>query len=436
MCAYFFLRATRLCRDQGIFGLVATNTIGQGETREVALDQIAISNTIVRAVSSTPWPGTASLEVAHVWLFKGKWLGDIELDGNFVSEIGSDLTEVSNTRGKPFVLLSNLSLGFQGTIVLGLGFVMEPVEAQQLIEKSPTNKNVLFPYINGEDLLDQYDQSPSRWVINFGDMALSEAEVYTDCMRIVREKVKPERDILKDKGYREKWWQFGRRAVDLYRSIEGLDRVIAMCKVAKHCCMVFVPPSQVFSNRLTIFAMRYGYQLAVLQSTLHEVWARKFSATLETRLSYTPTDCFETYPFPNNYADLESVGNEYHDIRQSIMFRRREGLTQTYNRFHDPTETSTEFANLRDLHVKMDQSVADAYGWQDLKFGHGFHETKQGIRYTISEAASREVLDRLLALNHQRYAEEQAEKTTQAVAAPAKRSGKKAAANPTPGLFD
>jgi hypothetical protein len=90
------------------------------------------------------------------------------------------------------------------------------------------------------------------------------------------------------------------------------------------------------------------------------------------------------------------------------MAARREGLTATYNRFHTPHEVSQDIATLRALRVEMDRAVAAAYGWTNLDLGHGFHQTKQGIRYTISEAARREVLDRLLALNHERYAAEQA----------------------------
>lgn len=88
------------------------------------------------------------------------------------------------------------------------------------------------------------------------------------------------------------------------------------------------------------------------------------------------------------------------------MLSRGEGLTTIYNRFHDSKESSADIAELRRLHVEMDNAVAAAYGWADLDLGHGFHETKQGLRYTISEAARREVLDRLLRLNHERYAEE------------------------------
>jgi hypothetical protein len=101
-----------------------------------------------------------------------------------------------------------------------------------------------------------------------------------------------------------------------------------------------------------------------------------------------------------------SAGRNYLATRQQIMLTRQEGLTRTYNRFHDPEETGQDFQTVRKLHVEMDTSVAAAYDWTDLDLGHGFHETKQGIRYTISEAARREVLARLLKLNQERYAEE------------------------------
>ncbi|MBK8027682.1 MAG: hypothetical protein IPK19_41455 [Chloroflexi bacterium] len=88
------------------------------------------------------------------------------------------------------------------------------------------------------------------------------------------------------------------------------------------------------------------------------------------------------------------------------MLNRQEGLTATYNRFHNPDEHSTDIQMLRDLHRQMDEAVALAYGWGDLDLGHDFHDTAQGVRYTISEPARREVLRRLLALNFERHEEE------------------------------
>jgi Fe-S cluster assembly scaffold protein SufB len=88
------------------------------------------------------------------------------------------------------------------------------------------------------------------------------------------------------------------------------------------------------------------------------------------------------------------------------MLNRRKGLTATYNRFHNPEESAADIVKLRELHMQMDQAVAAAYGWSDLALGHAFHKTAQGVRFTISEVARREVLGRLLALNHSRYEEE------------------------------
>jgi hypothetical protein len=58
------------------------------------------------------------------------------------------------------------------------------------------------------------------------------------------------------------------------------------------------------------------------------------------------------------------------------------------------------------LHGEIDRAVATAYGWKDVDLRHGFYATKQGVRYTLSESARRTILERLLALNHERYAEE------------------------------
>ena len=88
------------------------------------------------------------------------------------------------------------------------------------------------------------------------------------------------------------------------------------------------------------------------------------------------------------------------------MLDREEGLTKTYNRVHDPDEQAGDVVRLRELHVELDLAVRDAYGWADLDLGHGFHETKFGTRFTFAPGPRQEVLDRLLALNHTRYAEE------------------------------
>jgi hypothetical protein len=103
---------------------------------------------------------------------------------------------------------------------------------------------------------------------------------------------------------------------------------------------------------------------------------------------------------------LEVVGQKCHEYRRQLMEQTGQGLTAVYGQVHTPGDSSADIQKLRQLHVEMDKAVAAAYGWSGLDLGHGFHQTKQGLRYTISEAARREVLSRLLKLNHERYAEE------------------------------
>ena len=407
LCAYFFLRTDQILGRGGQFGLIATNTIAQGDTREVGLDQMMAADwTIVRALSSRKWPGSAALEVSHVWMRRGSWYGLCLLDDRAVQGITPYLTPSGAVQGKPYMLYANSGKSFQGTYVLGMGFVLEPEEAQNLIAKNPCNYDVLSPYLNGEDLNSRFDQSPSRWVINFHDWPLELAETYPDCAKIVRERVKPERELSSDRFVRERWWQYKRRCPALYTTISGMKRVLTIAFTSRTCAFTFVPNNMVFSNAAVVLAFDSDYNFAVLQSTIHIEWAFSYGSSMKSDLRYTPTDCFETFPFPNDLLELDAIGKKYYQRRQSIMLTRQEGLTKTYNRFHNLQETAEDIVQLRALHKEMDEAVAREYGWDNLDLGHGFHETKQGVRYTISEAARREVLGRLLMLNHERYAEE------------------------------
>ena len=192
----------------------------------------------------------------------------------------------------------------------------------------------------------------------------------------------------------------------LYSTIADMERVLVIPRVSKYMICSWEPAGIVYSDATAIIATQFNADFALIQCTFHDSWARANGSTLETRMRYTPSDCFETFPFPNNMQQLDDIGERYYQHRQSIMLARQEGLTKTYNRFHDEQEKAEDIVQLRDLHREMDEAVARAYGWDDLALEHGFHETKQGIRYTISEGARREVLDRLLQLNHERYAEE------------------------------
>ncbi len=407
LCAYFFLRTLSLVRREGMCALLATNTIAQGDTREVGLDQIIASDwSIPRAIPSRKWPGEAGLEVAHIWLRAGQWDGLYVLNDVVVEDITAFLSPQGKVLGKPYILVANENKSFIGSFVQGMGFVLEPEVAQALIVNDTRNKDILFPYLNGEDLNSRHDQSPSRWVINFRDWSLEKAATYPDSFQIVEEKVKPERSLNNDKNLRERWWLYKRPTVALYSTITGMERVLVVPRVSKYMICAWEPRGIIYSDATCIIASESDATFTFIQCTFHGYWARANGSSLRNDQRYTPTDCFETFPFPTSTNNLNDIGERYHIHRQSIMLTQQEGLTKTYNRFHNSDEHASDIVKLRELHKEMDEAVAHAYGWDDLKLEHGFHETKQGLRYTISEEARREVLDRLLKLNHERYAEE------------------------------
>ncbi|MBP8121210.1 MAG: hypothetical protein KAZ26_01175, partial [Caldilineaceae bacterium] len=411
--AYFFLQAFANLRAGGNLGLIATNTIAQGDTRLTGLAKIEeMGGTIFRATNNKPWPGLAAVVVNVVHIAKGRIQPPFALDDMSVRFISSQL-DANRVIGEPFTLAANSGLSFQGSLTRGMGFIIEPEDAQSLLAEDPKNADVVKPYLNGQDLNSGSDQFPTRWVIDFQNWPLVKAEMYPGPMRILEERVYPERmgTAKNRKTYEKIWWQFWRPRVELYATIAPLKRVLVCAIVTKYLNFSFLPIDWVFAHKCCVIASDGDNFFSILQSSLHEVWSWHRSSTLGgSTLNYSPTDCFETFPFPESpnlqSPNLQSLGEAYHAHRAATMHTRQEGLTTTYNRFHDPDESAADIVRLRQLHVEMDHAVAASYGWGDLALGHGFHETAQGVRYTISESARREVLGRLLALNHARYAEE------------------------------
>ena len=441
LCAYFFMRCGQLLRQSGQMALLATNTVSEGDTRTVGLAQlVAAEFSISFAIRSMKWPGAANLEVAVVSLHKGHWNGGCVLDGIRVRAISDDLSVPSNVIGTPFQINANAGLAIEGAKNLGMGFILDPQEASKLITKDCRNKDVLFPFLNGEDVNSRPDQSATRWTIFFFEWPLNRegapdgydgpvAEDYPDCLKIVEERVKPERmsyppDSSWNRSLRAKWWQYGLPRPALLKALKGKSRALVKSAVSQNNFFVLVATNVVFSHATKVFIFEDFGHFSVLQSTLHDEWARKYGSSLESRFRYTPGSCFETYPFPKKISDLEGFGMHYHEFRENLMQLRNEGLSKTYNRFHSLGENSPDIVELRRLHTELDRAVLSSYGWQDLCLDHGFHETKQGVRFTVSEGARREVLDRLLALNQQRHAEEEAERAALPVAVSAKRGRK------------
>jgi hypothetical protein len=403
LCAAFFRRAFSSLVDRGALALIATNTLGKGDTRKAGLAEIKRASGVVTfAQRFVKWPGRANVEVNLVAIGKGR-NDQPYLDGRSVEEISSRLD--AGAEAEPLPLKQNEAKSFIGSYVLGMGFTMEPRDAQQLIAGDVRNRDCLFPYLNGEDLNTHPAQQPSRWVINFFDWPLERAEQYPELIEIVRRLVKPERDYLKRTRRRERWWVYGENTPGLYRVIRPLRRVLVRARVSELHMMHLTANGWVYSDQVVVVAFDDDYHFALLQSSVHEAWVWKNASSLESRNRYTPTDCFETFAFPQTPAEsvrdeAERLGNAYHEHRRQVTLSRQLGLTKTYNLFHNSTCTDDDIARLRELHTVMDQAIFACYGWADLDPGHDFHANERGqMRFTISPTARREVLRRLLALN-------------------------------------
>ncbi|NYH54015.1 hypothetical protein HNR06_003604 [Nocardiopsis arvandica] len=406
LCSYFLLRNLDLA-PKGRTGIIAINTIAQGGTREVGLDQVVDRGwSIYRAVKSQEWLGSANVHVSLVWAGHVEEQEQVFLSDAAVPWITPYLDAKSRVSGNPISLVANAEKSFQGSNVLGEGFVLEPERAKELIRKNPKNREVLFPYLIGKDINSRPDCSPSRWVINFGAMSEEEARDYPEPFEIVEREVKPVRMKNNRKVYRDYWWQYGEKRPAMMEAIAGLDRVLVIARVSDTGVPLLVQTGQVFNEKIVVFATGESGMLALLSSLIHNVWARKYSSTRTSDLQYTPSKCFETFPMPPLTRRMAELGEQLDDFRWNVMQKNQLGLTPLYGKVHDPACEESDILQLRGLHSQIDEAVKEAYGWTDLELGIGFYETPKGVRLTVSPMVRVEILDRLLELNFDRHEEE------------------------------
>ena len=385
---FFVGRSAKLLTTRGLLGLVTTGAILAGDSYRAAVEGLLESGfELTRELVREPWPGQGAT-VAYVALLMKRF--SLE----------------SKASDRPYALKSNDGLCNRGSDVFGEGFILSEEEVAEWKKAKSKSLEVVMPYLGGAEFNNDPSISPNRYIINFGEFTEAEAKQFEDAYERVERLVKPARKSVQQRDRRELWWLFATRAPAVVKFLATHRRCIAIAQLPRHLAFAFVPPGIVFSNTVLLFLFDSAGAFAALQSFIHAAWVYRWSGAMGTSTRYTSTECFETFPFPTDLAAIAKQGENYHSHRTTVMQTRQEGLTKTYNRFHDRGEASADIARLRALHVELDQAVAAAYGWHDLDLGHGFHPTKQGERYTLSEPARRTVLDRLLALNHQRYAEE------------------------------
>ena len=382
LVTHFFRRAFNIIRKDGTFGLISTNTISQGDTRSTGLRFICNhGGTIYNAQKRVKWPGLAAVVISIVNIFKGTYIGRKAIDDQETDLISAFLFHTGGNND-PEVLLANQGKSFIGSYILGMGFTFDDsnpeatsiAEMYHLIKKDPRNSERISPYIGGDEVNSSPTHSYHRYVIDFFNRSEEEVWNWPDLMQIVKDKVKPIRDSQKRDALRERWWQYAEKRPGLVRAIAECDRILAISRV-RATGFTFLPSSMVFSEQLVIFPFEKTSAFCILQSHIHEIWAYFFSSTALDLIRYSPSDCFETFPFPTNWETdptLEAIGKTYYDFRADLMVRTNQGLTDTYNDFHNPTHHTPDILKLRDLHEQMDRSVLNAYGWHDIDTTCGY----------------------------------------------------------------
>jgi hypothetical protein len=361
---YWFRKAHQALPNGGRGGLVATNSVSQGRSREVSLEWILENGGVItNAVSSQPWSGAAKVHVSIVnWVKDPRGPVAFQLDERPVTGITASLRE-GTRRPTPGTLAANLGIAYQGVIPAGMGFIVDEEEASRLLADVSAEYGVVVRrYLMGDDIVDDPAQEPRRWILDFGLMPLEEARKWPAALKIVEERVRPKRSRNRRKIYRERWWAFAEPRPAMRAKLTGLSRYLGANRVGKRLLFTWADATWCPGDKVVVFARTDDFTLGVLSSSLHTAWAWALSSTLKADLNYTPTSAVETFPWPQPTDEQrEMVARAARNVitrRQEICLEREIGLTRLYNEVDEGA-----YADLERLHERLDEAVAAAYGW-------------------------------------------------------------------------
>ena len=430
LVCYFLLRTLEITTKSSYCGFISTNSISEGDNQTSCLDVVGQTRSINWAISDLSWPGDANLYVSLLGLAPIDFGGQCNLNGVDVTYISSSLSDESpDETFVPLVIPSQKKLGYKGVEFLGDGFKLGDKLGLELFGKHGAS-GVVKRWLNGDHLTDR-GELPSHFAIDFADMSQEEASKFPECFDIVEELVKPKRADDNRAARRNRWWQYGEKAVGMRAAISPLKKALVRPFTSDTYFFDFVDTSFLFTNAIVVIPVDTYDYFAILNSSVHEVWARKQGSSMKMDFRYTPSKCIKTFPFPDRFSSLKEIGREYESLRQRAKKELQCGMTDLYAKVNDEGNDKPIIAEIRRLHRKLDSAVCDAYGWGGLQLNHGFFETtKNRIRYTIDKQAQRDVLKALQGLNQERY-EADVEKEARA-----KKEAKKSASRKGPEQTD
>jgi hypothetical protein len=420
---YWWHKAAELVRTGKArrFGLITTNSLRQTFARRVVQTQLSAKPplSLAFAIPDHPWVDTAdgaAVRIAMTVGVPGEHTGELlevktemdQADGSAKvtfdtkrGKISADLTTGANLAATK-ELKANDEISCPGVKLHGSGFIVTPDEAKNLgLGKIKGLEKHIRQYRNGKDLTDE-----PRDVMVIDLFGLTEKETrdkFPAVFQHVLTTVKPERDANNRATYRDNWWIFGEPRKELRPALKGLRRYIATVETAKHRWFEFLDAEILPDNRLIIFATEDAFHLGVLSSRIHVAFALASGGMLEDRPVYNKSRCFDPFPFPlcgeSEKACIRELAEALDAHRKQVQAKHGVTLTGLYNVLEKirAGETLTEkekfvhdrglVSTLKSLHDDLDAAVSAAYGWS-------------------ASLTNAEILERLVALNAERAAEE------------------------------
>ncbi len=433
LIVYFLLRDYVILNKTGVLGLITTNSVSQGDSEKFGFNQILEGGgKILFANKNQKWPGKAAVYVSLFTLSKEGNIHRIQYLNNKVADGISSNLEEGNAKKNIYSLETNSNKCFVGTYVLGDGFFLTEKEAEGIIHQEKESEAVIFPFIGGIDLNSNFEVKPSCYIINFFSLTEEQSRKYLVCFDRINQIVRPVREKVNRESYRKNWWQFAEKRKELYTRAAKSNFCLAVTKTGKYFNFVKIPKNYVFDQSLTVLPVDNLSYFPFLQSSIHEAWFTYFGSTLKTDRRYSPAEAFETFPFPDFRgceSELTKMADEMYGCRENLLKTLEIGLTKLYNLFHiqdlninhidkvckcgsdKASKAINMFSELRHHHKLVDEKVKELYGWNDIQLEYGFYEVdylseNDRVRYTINPNSRKEILNRLLDLNHKIYEKE------------------------------
>lgn len=406
LAVYFHRRAQLLVDSDGVAALLGPQNLVNSANRQASTDVITKSGKqIAWARRKVQWPGSANLYVCTIGYMPGSWRMNPILDGQVVSKISAsldaDISLADLARLRPWIRYS------QGTDLYGASFIKPLSEWEPFILREPALQGYLRRYVNADILCSYPESMTDVFAVDFGDKEKEDLEAVNGAVLYLEETVGRERSAQTRQIHESRPWLHWDKRLKSYELARSSDFVMACPRVSKHLPMLMVDSTVIFGKTAKFFPGA-GYDMyALLQSEIFLGWAFATSPLRGDGIEFSTRSSLDPFPPPGAMSiAVECCGEKLWNSRKELMVENDIGVTDVLNRMHSGKPDSCNIVELRRLQVEVDQAIAAAYGWEDLPLNHDFWETRQGMRFTVGPEARVELLDRLLELNHERFAEE------------------------------